>query len=183
MPSNKSQLFRSFGEDDTRAASDLGTDGVDWVWVEGYGRPTGSSDPYPQVRIVTSKVIPGRGGPPENPREVRAGFYGSPFGTTPWTVGCGYAARTTTVRDAGGILSQPVVLVRLSDGKAHRLETRSTNKSAFGAAIGLTCNELVLRGTDTSADGKRRQNIFRIRIDSLGPDRELPPPTASDAGL
>jgi hypothetical protein len=127
--------------------------------------------------MMTAKFT--RDGAPPVARVVREGFVGYPFGTTPWVVGCGYAARATAFTDARGEIVQPIVIVRLSDGAAHFLDTTSTNKTGFSAAIGLTCDELFLRGNEI-VEGKQGFNVFRVRLDSLGPDRLVPLPP--DAG-
>jgi hypothetical protein len=174
--SGKTKLFRSFGEDETRGVADLGTDGRDWVWIEGYDRPVNNRDGYPHARIMTAKVSSDASEPVS--RVVREGFAGYPFGTTPWTVGCGYAARFTALYSPTG-LRQTIVVVRLSDGATYTLDSEGSSATSFGEAIGLTCDELFLRGTEL-ANGERRYNVFRVRLDSLGPDRLVPLPP--DAG-
>jgi hypothetical protein len=176
--SGKTKLFRSFGDDETRGVADLGSDGRDWVWVEGKGRPVGDRGPYPSVQIMTAKVT--ADGLPPVVRALRGGFVGAPFGTSPWVVGCGFAARSMGYYEADGTPKQPIVVVRLSDGLTHYLDTTSTNTTGFTSPIGLTCDELFLRGNEI-IDGARDYNVFRVRLDSLGPDRLVPLPP--DAGL
>lgn len=174
----KRQLFRSFGDDDTRGVADLGSDRKDWVWMEGYGRAPGSRDAFPYVRMMTAKVGPV--GQEPVARVVREGFVGYPFGTTPWVVGCGYAARFTAVRDAAGDIDQPIVVVRLSDGRTHALRTTAVTTTSLTSVVGLTCDEVFIRGNERPQGKPSRPNIFRIRLDSLGADRLVPEP--KDAG-
>lgn len=180
-PSRKAEVFRSFGDDDSRAAVDLSTDGTDWVWLEGSGKGPATGGFYPHVRLMTAKVVPGQGGPPVSPRELRGDLYGSPFGTVPWRFGCGYIARATAVYDAQGNISQPVLIVRLSDGKGYRITPRGTVNGTLGGVVGITCDEVVTTGMRIGPSGAI-PTMYRIRLDSLGPDRELPAPVPSDAG-
>ena len=176
-PGLGTKLFRTFGNDDSRGVADLGTDGKDWVWMEGYdfrpGDPT-----YPHVRMMTAKVT--TDGSPPVVRYVRDGFVGYPFGTMPVVVGCGYAARFTAVQETSGKIIQPAVIVRLRDGVTHYVDTLPPDATSFARVVGLTCDEVFFAGNE-DADGTSRPNVFRVRLDSFGPGRLLPAP--GDGGL
>ena len=174
----KRKLFRSFGDDDTRGVADLGSDRKDWVWVEGYGRPPGSRDAFPHVRVMTAKVTSDGGEPVA--RVVREGFVGYPFGTVPWIVGCGFAARPTTMLGEDGQPFESIIVVRLADGRTHSIRTTAVTTTSFTSVVGLTCDDVFIRGQERVQGQAARPNIFRIRLDSLGPDRLVPEP--KDAG-
>jgi hypothetical protein len=69
------------------------------------------------------------------------------------SVGCGYAANAYNAQ---------TVVVRLSDGVSWLLPYTST--MAFDDPIGITCDEVFIRGTYGGV-----VNIARVHLDSLGP--------------
>jgi hypothetical protein len=74
--------------DQTRAADNLGTDGVDMVWSEGEGKEPSATE-YPIRRIMTA---PFTSDPAALvPRRLRS-QPGQISSVYPWVVGCGYAA-------------------------------------------------------------------------------------------
>lgn len=175
----KRKVFRTFGNDDTRGAADLGGDGKDWVWMEGYGRAPGSRGAFPHVRAMTARVTTDGSAPIA--RVARDGFIGSPFGTAPWFVACGFAARRAAVIGPAGSPIQPIVVVRLADGLTHYIQTRAGDDVSLTGPMGLTCDEVFVHANEKAKpDEPARSNLYRIRLDSLGSDR-LVPPTA-DAG-
>ncbi len=157
--------FLTFGADPTRGVADLGTDGQSLVWIEGSERPS-TSAPFPKVLIATS---PFTTDPAQIQRRVlRTDLRGSPFGTSPFVVGCGYAARqTTTIQD--GSPHNAVVIARLVDGYAWFLPT---DGKAWGwlRPLAITCDEIILMVSIWPAgDDRPHVSVARVRLDSLGP--------------
>lgn len=157
-----STLLRGFGQDRGRAAAHLGTDGKDMVWLEGSGRDDASPDStFPTRAIYTAPFTTD----PEKlaPRRLRSWLPEDIQNSHPPAVGCGMAAlwapRSGNARDPYGIFHD-ILLVRLSDGVAWRIESPATYD--FGAAwttpLALTCHELfAVAGL----------NYRRVRIDAL----------------
>ena len=106
--------FLTYGDDPTRGYSDLGTDGVDLVWNQ--GERTDTSSAYPRLSIATSPYATSTAA--LAPRVLRSNITGNGFGTSPFVVGCGYAARSTTFEPSPGEFTLGTVVVRLSDGYA-----------------------------------------------------------------
>jgi hypothetical protein len=156
--------FISFGSDPSKGAADLGTDGKDFVWVEGSDRVSGDG-PFPKVLAATS---PFTSAPAKLQRRVlRADLTGYPFGTKPFVVGCGYAARSTTMMRDGGLVGGTLV-IRLTDGFAWHLPDQD---DAWGwrTPLALTCTELVALVWERPPSAERGHfNIARVRLDSLG---------------
>jgi hypothetical protein len=115
--------------DRTRGAADLGSDGRDLVWLEGSGR-TGTGR-YPKVAIMTAPftVEPAA----LQPRVVVDNVSSYGFGTQPFVVGCGHAARSA----GGGTL-----VVRLADGATAQLPDSAGADWGWRTPLALTCDEL-----------------------------------------
>jgi hypothetical protein len=155
--------LRTFGNDTTRAAADLGTDGVNLVWIEGSDRSAADVEgPYPARAIYTA---PFTTNPAElEPRRLRAWEPTSITNSYPPAVGCGYALffapRPGNSGDPSGVF-RDLLLVRLKDGLAWKLASPADYQ--FGAAwdspLAVTCNEVFATAG---------LNIRRVRIDSLG---------------
>jgi hypothetical protein len=93
----------SYSTDTSRGAMDLGGDGRDLVWLSGAGH-TDPAGWFPTIAIMTSPFTTD----PKQlaPRRLRS-EEGPYFGTAPFVVGCGYAARQ---------LPEGIRVVRLVDG-------------------------------------------------------------------
>jgi hypothetical protein len=143
----------SYGDDMTRGASNLGTDGKDMVWSYGEGKQPFDHG-YPKVSVMTA---PYTTDPAKlQPRRVRADpgmWAGESF-----AVGCGYAGhRGTPARRA--------FLTRLSDGAAWVLDGGPNDSVTWPGVLGFTCDEVFVN--------LNLNTIARIKLDSLGPG--LPP--------
>jgi hypothetical protein len=88
-PANGARDLVSFGDDVSKRAVNFGTDGVDMVWVEAFGRAA-VGDPWSTIDIVTAKYTTEAGAIQK--RRLRS--EGSAVGVAPFVVGCGYAARS-----------------------------------------------------------------------------------------
>jgi hypothetical protein len=152
--------FISFGADSSRGAADLGTDGIDMAWVQGSNR----SDPNGIFPVVDLMTAPYTTDPALlKPRKIRS-ISGSPFGTAPVVVGCGFAARRThLLTGADGGWEAHVMLVRIADGQTWLLPGGPDPSWYYDAPIAITCNEVFLYAHTPT------QQIIRIRLDSLGP--------------
>lgn len=162
--------FLAFGIDVTRGAADLGTDGTHLVWLEASGRSTGSGV-YPSVVAVAS---PFTTDPSLIQRRVlRSDLSGYSFGVSPFVVGCGYAARDGFVNTPEGEKGG-TILLRISDGAMWLLPSAPAVEWSWNKPLGITCDEIfVLTQSNVTAEQPVRQNIARVRIDSLG--APLPP--------
>src|SRR5262249_14358079 len=129
--------FLTFGSDRSRGAADLGTDGTDLVWIEGSERQT-TMDAFPKVVAATA---PFTRDPTQIQRpDLRGDLTSYPFGTSPWVVGCGYAARDTTMTYDGGYQGG-TLLVRLSDGYAWHLPSGSGLRWSWDRPLAVSCDE------------------------------------------
>ena len=144
------------------AAADLGTDGRDLVWLEGTRGPGGFSN----VRVVAA---PFTTDPAQlRPRVVRASGSPHPFGTSPFVVGCGRAARATFVDD-GGARRNAIEVIRLSDGATWHLPDAPGSAWGYRAPLALTCDEIFARVYERAAPGQPGHfNVARVRLDGLG---------------
>lgn len=157
--------FLTFGDDWSKGAADLGTDGTDLVWIEGSERAS-STVPFPKVSAVTAPFTTDPAQVLASRRVLRSDLTGSPFGTAPFVVGCGYAARFTSF--PGGETGS--LLVRLSDGQAWNMSSPRGADWAWGVPLAVTCDELILKVGQRPAPGEKlRYNVARVRLDSLGP--------------
>lgn len=160
--------FLSFGDDTSKGVADLGTDGTDLVWLEGSGRPA-PTGAFPQVSAVTAPFTTDPAQVLATRRVLRTDLTGYPFGTVPFVVGCGYAARSTTVAVDGGFASGSE-LIRLSDGYAWRLPDLVGADWGWRSPLAVTCEELIIKVFQRPAPGEKwRFNVARVRLDSLGP--------------
>ena len=139
--------------DFTRGAADLGTDGVDLVWVYGEGKAPAADQPYPVRSIMTAPFTTDPAA--LQPRRLRS----SPrtcLGCNEATpVGCGYAALAGDKNDT--------LVVRLSDGWSWPIDTLIPSY-VYNLAFGITCDEVYI-----GAHIGDHRTIVRIRLDSLGP--------------
>lgn len=160
----------SFGNDTSKGIADLGTDGQHLVWIEGSDRPT-ASGVFP---TVTAFVAPYTTDPAQlQKRALRADLSGYPFGTSPFVVGCGYAARTTEMKRGGGF-ERGTLVIRLSDGYAWHLPDGAGVDWGWRTALAITCDEIFVKVAEKPTPSSvPRTNVARVRLDSLGPP--LPP--------
>jgi hypothetical protein len=145
------QDLLSPGSDPAVGFDDLGTDGTDMVWMKASGH-TDASLPFDKYEIITS---PATTDPALiAPRRLRS-EEGPAFGSTPFVVGCGYAARTNGYH---------LRIVRLADGQSWNLDGAATDAWSWARPLAVTCDELFA----TVKDGKTLR-LARVRLDSLGP--------------
>lgn len=141
--------FIAYGPSIDHGAGDLGTDGVDMVWVEGITVNRTMLAPYDTADYYTS---PFTADPAKlKPRRLRSDSY-RVLAYAP-VVGCGYAARKegTSLR-----------IVRIADGSSWLLPSNAP--WWWGDALAITCNEVfafVSVGTS--------YNVARVKLSSLGP--------------
>jgi hypothetical protein len=96
---------------------------------------------------------------------VRTGGSAHPFGTSPFVVGCGHAARATF--DGEG--RHAVEVIRLADGATWQLPDAAGSAWGYRAPLALTCDELFARVYERSASGQPGHfNVARVRLDGLG---------------
>ncbi len=147
--------------DDSRGASNLGTDGEVMVWTYGEGKPPGGwYHDYASFSIMTAPFTTDPAQLEATSRRVRAEIGGQLVGRSEsWKVGCGFAAR-------GAFRANGLVVVRLADGAAWFLPTVSG--LSWGETLGVTCEEIF-----TIAQTPRGDLVARVKIDSLG--APLPP--------
>jgi hypothetical protein len=152
------QDFISFGSDTTRGAGDLGTDGVDLVWAQGSNR-TDPNGGFPTEAVMTAPY----GVDPTTlvSRRVRSSASQALAGS-PFTVGCGYAARWGGT-PGGTVNDSEIVLVRLSDGRAWRFPS-SVGAWRWVRPVAITCSEFFVAVRSSGQD-----SFARVRLDSLGP--------------
>jgi hypothetical protein len=155
------------------AAADLGTDGKDLVWLEGTrneicweagcntaSQPGGFAD----IRVVAAPFTtdPAR----VKPRVVRANGSPHPFGTSPFVVGCGRAARATFVDD-GGARRHAIEVIRLSDGATWHLPDAPGSAWGYRAPLALTCDEIFARVYERTPGQPGHFNVARVRLDGF----------------
>ena len=150
-----------FGADWTKGALNMGADDTWMAWSQGDGRPQ-SSVMFDKIRLMSG------------PRTTEAAAVSgtrlttvSGYGTSPFVVGCGFAAIAATVApDAGPFDPQNLLVFRLSDG--HRWQLPST-LPRWSTPLAITCSELFATVAVQDADsGKGHYTIGRVRLDSLG---------------
>ena len=143
-------------------AADLGSDGKDLVWLDGTREPGG----FGNIRVVAA---PFTTDPAKlQPRVVRASGSPHPFGTSPFVVGCGRAARATFVED-GGARHNAIEVIRLVDGATWHLPDAPGSAWGYRAPLALTCDELFARVYERAAPGQPGHfNVARVRLDGLG---------------
>jgi hypothetical protein len=155
----------SFGSDTSRGIADLGTDGQNLVWIEGTDRPQ-SFGVFPNV---TAFVSPYTTDPAQiQKRALRSDLSGYPFGTSPFVVGCGYAARAVEMKRDGGFQSG-TLLIRLSDGYAWHLPDGPGVDWGWRTPLAITCDEIFVRVAERpTPSATPRTTVARVRLDSLG---------------
>ncbi|CAN5364164.1 hypothetical protein BH09MYX1_BH09MYX1_10060 [soil metagenome] len=151
--------FISYGNDPSQGASDFGTDGEDMVWNYCSDRYDGGIT-FPKNDVMTAPFTTD----PTLlvPRRLRSD--GTQFGTTPFVVGCGFAAHASTVVPG----ETGLLLVRLSDGRSWTLTTPS-GPWIWTEAIALTCTELFALVRTKAPVSGTTFTVARVRLDSLGP--------------
>jgi len=157
--------FISFGDEFTKGIADLGTDGQQLVWIEGYNRPE-PSGVYPEI---TAYAAPFTTDPMQIvKRALRSDLSGYPFGTSPFIVGCGYAARATEMKRDGGF-ENGTLLIRLADGYAWHLHDEPGADWGWRTPLAITCDEIFVKVAERPTPAASpRFNVVRVRIDSLG---------------
>lgn len=163
--------FVNFGNDPTRGAGDLGTDGKDWVWVEGSQAPPGY--PFKQASLVTAPFT--RDPTKLQKRVVRSDLSAYPFGVIPFAVSHGHTGRSLSRADGDGGYINGVLIARLSDGAAWHIPGGPRSVPDFQHVLALTETEAFLRVTEPQPGANSRTNVYRVRLDSLA-DFALPPP-------
>ncbi|MCL2825399.1 MAG: hypothetical protein FWD57_15515 [Polyangiaceae bacterium] len=159
-----------FPGDKTKGATNSATDGKDLVWVQGEDREPDDKH-FPTRWIMTSKYSTD---PSQiEPRRVIPWAQKPIVSSYPPQTGCGFAAFQYLPE---ALEEQGLLIVRLSDGVSWHLPNvlktypdGTPFSSGWGPPIAVTCDEVfaVHRGTT-------RYNIWRVRLDSLGPG--APPP-------
>lgn len=156
-PASGARDLVSFGNDVSSRAVNFGTDGIDMVWVEAFGRSS-INDPWTTINIMTAKFT--ADADKIQKRRLRSEI--SAVGVAPFTVGCGYAAHFVSSLAEGNI----VRIVRLNDGHSWKLPAIPTDGGAwtFQDPPAITCEEIFVNVND-----RGQFNTARIRLDSLGP--------------
>ncbi len=152
--SSGSRALIRWNGDVTRGAWDLGTDGAQMVWEYGSNRSLTAlpTDPFPTRSVMVAPYTTNSTN--LQPRRLRSDP--STGYQSRYSVGCGYAARTTDSAD--------LFVVRLSDGWSWTLKAvPSLPTMSFSKALATTCTEVFV-GVTLGATPQ----IARIRIDSLG---------------
>jgi hypothetical protein len=146
----------SYATDTSQGAVDLGGDGHDLVWLHGSGR-TDTTGTFPTISIMTSPfATDAQHLQPTRLRSEEAAY----FGTAPFVVGCGYAARQ---------LPEGIRVVRLVDGASWLLPGDSTQTWQWASPFALTCTELFAKVNVAEDGGAPTATYARLRLDSLGP--------------
>lgn len=140
----------TYGNDMSRGAANIGTDGKDIVWTYGEGRLP-SEFSYPTMSIMTAPYTTDPAA--LQPRRLRSDSTG--WGTATFAVGCGYAGHRGLDVDAW--------ITRLKDGVAWRLAGKPEANWGWVQVLGFTCDEVFLRLHGPV------ETIARIKLDSLGP--------------
>ncbi len=163
----------SYGDDTTRGATDLGTDGTTMVWVEGANR-TNSTSVFTDVAIYQAPYSTDAATLAATKHIVRTGLSGYPFGVSPFVVNCGYALRLESLPETDGGFRVGLILVRLSDGAGWFFGDMSPSVFRWREALMLTCDEMFALVESRSDGGPPHFNVARMRLDSLG-SPDLPP--------
>ncbi len=149
--------FIAFGNDTSRGAHGIATDGKNIVWIYSHDRKPGDVV-YPVRDIMVSPFTPD----PSALQPKRLRSYPWPYSVIdPLAVGCGYAA-----------YAQPgqAFVVRLSDGVSWWLPEGGCKlpletEWCWDQVYAITCEEVFLRG------GALAATIARVRLDALGPGK------------
>ena len=149
------------GADPSRAAADLNTDGIDWVWAEGEGKTTGT---YTTVKILSAPFT--RDPSKLQKRVLRADLGQGVIASGRFGVGHGYAGHFSQ-RPNGDL---GAMIVRLSDGAAWFLPGNNGSPVIFRHPLAFTRDEVFTLVRDENGT-----NVYRVRLDSLGAFA-LPPP-------
>jgi hypothetical protein len=172
-PGAGTSALLSAGDDATHGYGDLGTDGLQMVWNEGFR--TDVSHVYPSLSIVVSPYAASSSA--LSPRVLRSDVTGYGFGISPWVVGCGYAARASTLEPSKGNFVGAIRLVRLSDGVVWDLPDTQQEVFAWRTPLALTCTELfaLVEARPSSPPSSSFFNVARLRLDALGVGAPPPP--------
>jgi hypothetical protein len=96
-----------------------------------------------------------------SPRVVRANGSPSGYGTAPFVVGCGRAARHTLVE--GG---HAIEVIRLRDGATTYFPDAQGSTFGYRAPLALTCDELFARVYERPVPGQPGHfNVARVRLE------------------
>lgn len=153
-PEGGDQHLLGDGADRSRAAADLNTDGVDWVWAEGEGRTTGT---YPVVKVVTSPFT--RDASKLQKRVLRTDLGQGMIAASRFAVGHGFAGHFGQ-RPNG---DEGVMIVKLADGAGWFLPGPNGAPVIFQHALAFTRDEVF-----TLVRDEHGTNVYRVRLDSLG---------------
>lgn len=157
------QTLIGHGYDYSRAVIGFGTDGVDMVWTEAFGRIDQTVQIYPQVETWTARYTTSPGVVASTKRRLRSEY---PNGyTANNVVGCGYVAHAISPPSTWG--KRGFRLIRISDGTSWEVSDESEVQKFnfnFHFPLAVTCDEVFVEGSTGS-----HIEVARIRIDSLGP--------------
>jgi hypothetical protein len=139
--------------DNTQGADVPGTDGVDLVWTYGSGHPPGEGA-YAKQDWMTAPFSLDAATIAASARR----FHSAPFvGPFPIAVGCGKVAAA---------VGNSAMISRLSDGQTWTIPGTGTG-FRVNKVLALSCEEFFFVGIE--APKSQAANIYRIRLDSLGP--------------
>jgi hypothetical protein len=145
----------SVGSDTSQGDGDVGSDGHDLVWMHGTG--TTNIGDYTSAAIMTRPLATDSAH--LAPRRLRSEL-GRGLSSSPFVVGCGYAARAN---------GTGIRVVRLADGVSWYLAASSQFAWRWVRPNAITCTELFAQAEDRTAEGRPPAIIFaRVRLDSLG---------------
>ncbi|MBX3191752.1 MAG: hypothetical protein KF819_32480, partial [Labilithrix sp.] len=149
-PTTGARDFLTAGMVTHHGYGDLGTDGIDMVWIEAQGRVT-ETGPFDTYTIMSA---PFTTDPAQvTPRRLRS-EEGPSFDVRHFIVGCGYAARSNGLQ---------IRVVRLSDGQSWTLPSGGATL-AWSNPLAVTCTELF-----ATVHVGPATRLARVRLDSLGP--------------
>ncbi|MEW5742688.1 MAG: hypothetical protein AB1938_27470 [Myxococcota bacterium] len=138
--------FLSFGDDWQRAAADLGTDGVDTVWVEASGR----TSPDAPFRSAVLRHAPF--GAPPSASTTLAEVSPLGLGTSRPVVGCGRVARLEAAGEA----------LLLVDLRTHTRTTLTLPGGRFLSALAVTCSEVFALTSVGTNGGSSVPHLVRL---------------------
>ncbi|MBX3185075.1 MAG: hypothetical protein KF915_20800 [Polyangiaceae bacterium] len=154
QPATGSRPFMRFGAGNARGASNMVTDGKDWVWTEGTRTSTGWTD----FELYTAPYSLD----PEQVRATARRLHSEPTGWSSFvfrpTVGCGYRARVHPTDH------YELHVTRLSDGHrwiVHSQKLSQDQHFAITAPLAVSCEEVFVQTS--------QMMLSRIRLADLGP--------------
>jgi hypothetical protein len=154
----------SFGDDLSRGAGHPGTDGRDFVWVEGSGGTEESRGLFPRASILTAPYSNDAATLTRTKRLLRSDAINAVMlGNS--VVGCGYGSVALDDRDSGEYMR---FVVRLSDGAAWKLPARAEGFTwGWREILGITCDE-VFAVVNVSDPQDSYSRIVRVPLTALG---------------